>query len=134
MVSDRAGHDDDPAGHDPAPRDPAGETEQTTTQRPAYAFHSHFHYGLLREEPPGSLYFEAWCPPDEHGQGLWHTITFDPFTASMSAITKAQARKLIGKGDLYAPADEERYWRETEANALRAGFTKADVARARANA
>ena len=50
---------------------------------------------------------------------MWHTITFNPFTASMSPISEAQAKKLIGRGDLYAPADDEEYMRQAKANLAR---------------
>jgi hypothetical protein len=117
-----AGRDDDPPPH----------RAREAAPKPTYNFCSHFDYGLLREGPPDSLNYEAWCEPEHGDPGLWHEIDFDPFSASMSPITESMAKKLIGKGDLYAPADEDRYWRETEANMLRSGFTKAEIERVRA--
>jgi hypothetical protein len=113
--------DADPAEHDPAlPRHFEGETDQATTDRRAYTFRKSFDFGLLRETPPGSLYFEAWCEPDEHGRGLWHTLNdFDPFSASMSEISVAMAKQLIGKGDLYGPVEDDEYMRQAKANMAR---------------
>jgi hypothetical protein len=77
-----------------------------------YRWHWHWDYGLLRESPPGALSFEAWVPPEHDEDGLWHDLNFDPFTASMSQITEDQARAIAGE-QLLAPADDDRYQRET---------------------
>lgn len=103
------------------PADPAVTIvpSERTPPRPAPPFPvrwlKHFDYGLLREAPRNSLRFDAWCPPHEQGEGLWHSIFFDPFSASMSEIDLAYAEDLIGNGDLYAPADEAEYRRRTDA-------------------
>jgi hypothetical protein len=87
-------------------------------------WHKHFDYGLLREAPPNSLRFDAWCPPTAQDDGLWHSIFFDPFSASMSEIGLAHATDLIGTGDVYAPANEAEYRRRTEAAMKRSGRSK----------
>jgi hypothetical protein len=105
---------DDRRGHDPA-----GETVQTTTDSPAYTWYKHFDYGLLREcgtAPLDTFEVEAWSEPGEYGKGLWHGIHFDCFNDSYSQITAAMAKELIGEGDLYAPNDDDGYWRGVGAN------------------
>jgi hypothetical protein len=82
----------------------------------AYTFHKHFDYGLLREVDPPSGYFEAWSSP------VWHHISFNPFSASMSTISEDMAQGLIGKGDLHAPADDAEYERQTAENGARRGL------------
>jgi hypothetical protein len=84
-----------------------------------FRWDKHFDYGLLREKPRPdggySLRFEGWINSDH---GLWHHIEFNPFTASMSEISEDLAQQLMkekGAGDLYGPAEDERYWRETNA-------------------
>jgi hypothetical protein len=71
-----------------------------------YQFWSDSDLGLLRETPPGSLWFDRWHPPDPERQepGLWlHLRDFNPFAASMSRIELDVARKIIDGGDLFAP-------------------------------
>lgn len=82
---------------------PQHDYARGTPNDTSYSFHEHFDYGLLREAPPDSLRYEAWI------DGLWHTISFNPFTASMSPITEHRALELIGDGELYGPSDDALY-------------------------
>jgi hypothetical protein len=98
----------------PGEDDGTGETEHEAddlgAEGPLFAFHHAFDDGLLREGPPGSLYFEAWCPGFEDLPGVWFTCRdFSPFTASMSKITEKMAREEIDGGDLYAESDDAGY-------------------------
>jgi hypothetical protein len=83
-------------------------------------FHQHFDYGLLREQPAGSLHFEAWLPTEQTA-GLWHTVELDPFTASMSQLEESEAREIAGE-HLYDLADDERYQQVTRANLAKHGL------------
>ena len=86
------------------------------------AFHKHFDFGVLREVPAGSLRYEAWIDGQDGEPGLWHTIRFNPFTASMSRITRARAAALVGDGDLDAPVENLRYEQETREALARQGI------------
>jgi len=90
-----------------------------------YRFYRHRDYGLVREESPPSGYFEGWLDIDE-GPGLWHHISFDHFSASMSPITEEQARELCA-GDIRGPAENERYYRQTRERLARSSPSSTQV-------
>lgn len=85
--------------------------------------------GLVREEPPGSLYFEAWCPPSDNQPGVWHTLRgHNPFTASMSEIPADMAREIDECGKhLYDPVDDEEYGRRTRERMARTASLSAST-------
>jgi hypothetical protein len=88
------------AGHDPA------SDETGINRHPIYQFWKDSDLGLLRETPPGSLWFDRWHPPDpeRHEPGAWlHLYDFNIFAASASPIELQVAKKIIDGGDLFAP-------------------------------
>jgi hypothetical protein len=77
-----------------------------------FRFYRHRDYGLVREDSPPSGYFEGWLDIDDDPRpGLWHHISFDHFSASMSPISEDEARELCA-GDIRGPAEDERYARQ----------------------